>query len=175
MLPDGTVRVFDPGQYDLSFTMEPGFLVPGTESLPPVIGVTGEDIKPPGIIRNVLNVPDNRKLLLVAHNGLPGEIEEFTRQADYDPDEYELRSLSNINEAADRLFPLSHYLSGVDLAVGACGYNFFYETRFYNLPAVYIPVERAFESPVWRYETNRDYSGPFDGADILIERIMEIL
>ena len=175
LLPDGTVREFDSGLYDLSFTMEPNFLVPGTESLPPVIGVTKNDIKPPEIIRQVLSIPPDKKLLLAAHNGLPGELEEFAKQADYDPKEYALRSIGNINEAADELFPLSHYLSGVDLAIGACGYNFFYETRFYDLPTHYIPIERAFESPVWRYKTNKNYSGPFDGADQMIKRILEIL
>lgn len=175
LLPDGTVREFVPDQYNFSFTMEPNFHVSGTESLPPIIGVSKGDVKAPEIIRRVLNVPKDKKLMLVAHNGLPGEIEKFTEDAAYNPEEYVLYSLGNINEAADRLFPLSHYLSGVDMAIGACGYNFFYETRFYDLPTVYIPIERAFESPLWRYETNRTYTGPFNGADICISKILDSL
>ena len=46
-------------------------------SVPPVIGVTKNDIQPPGIIRDVLEVPAGKKLALAAHNGMnPIPLEE---------------------------------------------------------------------------------------------------
>ena len=174
-LKDGTVLKFDPEEYDLVFNMEPGFELEDALSVPPVIGVTKEEIQPPGIIRDALEVPAGKKLALAAHNGMPGELETIMADADIDSNEYHLVQLSNLDERADRIFPLSHYLSGVDLAIGGCGYNFFYETRFYDLPTIYQPQKRAAENQKWRLDTNLDYSGPFDGADKIVKRIMEFL
>ncbi len=174
-LPDGSIKKFNPDDYDLVINKEPGFHLENSISVPPIIGVSETQVKPPKIIRDVLKVPKGRKLALAAHNGNPGELEKILEQADIDRGEYHLVSLSNLQEEADRLFPLSHYLSGVDLAIGGCGYNFFYETRFYDLPAIYIPQFRNMENQRWRLETNRNYSGPFNGADRVVSYIENLL
>ena len=174
-LPDGSVKAFTPDDYDLVFNIEPGFELDHAQQVPPLIGVSSENVKSPDIIRRVLNVPDGKKLALAAHNGHPGELEQILTEADIDREEYHLVSLSNMKDEADQLFPLSHYLSGVDLAIGGCGYNFFYETRFYDLPAIYLPQFRDMEDQRWRLEANRKYSGPFDGADRIAMFIQSLL
>lgn len=174
-LPNGDVLEFNPDDYDLVFNMEPGFVLEGSISVPPVIGVCESEIKAPQIIRRVLNVPDDKKLALIAHNGMPGELEKILKESDIDSDEYFQVRMSNNLELADQLFPLSHYLSGVDLAIGACGYNFFYETRFYDLKTIYLPQKRSMENQHWRLETNRNYSGPFNGAENITNLIINSL
>ena len=116
---------FDSGDYDYVFAGEPGFHFPGSIETAPVINVRESLIKPPDIIRRVLGVPEGKKLALVSHNGDQGEIEIILKKADIDPDEYSLRSLSSFDEESKELFPLAHYMSGVDLAIGGCGYGFF--------------------------------------------------
>ncbi len=174
-LPDGSVKAFNPESYDLVFNIEPGFDLNHAVKVPPLIGVSSEDVKSPEVIRRVLNVPEGKKLALAAHNGHPGELEKILKETDINRDEYHLVSLSNLNDEADQLFPLSHYLSGVDLAIGGCGYNFFYETRFYDLTAIYLPQFRDMEDQHWRLETNRHYSGPFNGAEIMVQKILSLL
>ena len=74
-LDDGEVHAFDPSMYDLAFTIDPEFEIPNCISVPPVINVHEQTMKPPDKIRAVLEVPDDKKLALVAHNGYEGEIE----------------------------------------------------------------------------------------------------
>uniref|UniRef100_UPI002637CCDF hypothetical protein n=1 Tax=Oceanispirochaeta sp. TaxID=2035350 RepID=UPI002637CCDF len=114
------------------------------------------------------------KLALVAHNGHEGEIEKILEDADIDPNEYSLRSISSFDEVSKQLFPLSHYMSGVDLAIGGCGYHFFYETKFYNIQTLYFPQPRIGNEQHWRLEHCLDYDGPYDGADQMVQRIMEL-
>lgn len=172
---DGSVHAFDPESYDLAFVIEPGFSVPGCVPVSPSVNTAERHRKDPGIIRDVLRVPKDKKLALVAHIGYSGEAEELIRRADCDPDEYCLRSLSLREDESRRLFPLAHYLSGVDLAIGGCGYNFFYETRSYGLAALYTPQKRPGDEQLWRFAHNRDYSGPFDGARQMVERMLALV
>jgi len=51
--------------------------------------------------------------------------------------------------------PLSHYpllelLNGVDLLIGASGYNLFSEARAVGVPAVFIPLPRRYDDQAWR-------------------------
>ncbi|MDA3823085.1 MAG: hypothetical protein PF450_10830, partial [Bacteroidales bacterium] len=123
VLDDGNEHSFDPEMYDLAFTIDPEFELPGCISVPPVINVHKYTIQPPEIIRSVLEIPDAKKLALVAHNGHEGEIDTIMKQADIDPDEYCQRSVSSFDDVSKKIFPLSHYMCGIDLAIGGCGYH----------------------------------------------------
>jgi len=174
-LDDGVSVSFDPEEYNLAFTIDPHFELSGCISVPPVVNVHKNLIQPPEVIRTALNVPDDMKLALIAHNGHDGEIDEIMKQADIDPDEYCRRSVSSFDDVSRKLFPLSHYMSGVDLAIGGCGYFFFYETKFYKIPSLYFPQTRIGNEQHWRLMHNNDYSGPFNGAEIIVERILDLI
>ncbi len=165
---------FDPDQFDYVFAIEPGFQFPGSIETPPVINVRESLLQSPDIIHRVLDVPEGKKLALVSHNGEEGEIEGILKNANIDPEEYCLRSLSSFDDKSQELFPLAHYMSGVDLAIGGCGYGFFYETRFHEIPSIYIPQPRIGNEQHWRLENNRNYSGPYDGADKISRMIQEL-
>ncbi|MBF9018321.1 MULTISPECIES: hypothetical protein [unclassified Oceanispirochaeta] len=174
-LDDGISHSFQAEDYDLPCTIDPHFHQDGCLNIPPVINIHQSNLQPPEIIRSVLEVPDNKKLALVAHNGHEGEIEDILKNADIDPDEYCLRSISSFDDVSKKLFPLSHYMSGIDLAIGGCGYHFFYETKFYKIPTIYIPQPRIGNEQHWRFEHCIDYEGPFNGADILVEKLLALL
>jgi hypothetical protein len=173
-LEDGVSHAFQPEDYDLPFTIDPNFHLDGCINIPPVINIHDSTIQPPEIIRSVLEIPEGKKLALVAHNGHEGEIEEILKHADLDPNEYCLRSISSFDDVSKKLFPLSHYMGGIDLAIGGCGYHFFYETKFYDIPTIYIPQPRIGNEQHWRLEKNEDFKGPFNGADILVEKLLAL-
>ncbi|MDC7234164.1 MAG: hypothetical protein PQJ58_13095 [Spirochaetales bacterium] len=166
---------FNPEDYDLCLARDPVFGFPGSINIPPVINVHETLNKPPEIIRKVLQVSDDKKLALIAHNGEEGEIEKIMEQADIDPAEYCQRSLSSFQDVSNQLFPLSHYMSGIDLAIGGAGYHFFWETKYYNIPSIYIPQPRIGNEQHWRLENCSDYDGPYDGAEKMVNMILELL
>jgi hypothetical protein len=166
--------VFDPKEYDLVFSIDPQFNFPGSRQLAPVINIHESLIQPPHLIRDVLQIPDDKKLALIAHNGQEGEIEKLMKNSHVNPDEYCQKSLSSYTEESETLFPLAHYMKGVDLAIGGSGYSFFWETKFYNIPTMYIPQPRIGNEQHWRLEHCLDYNGPYDGADQMVRRIMDL-
>lgn len=172
---DGTQAFFSADDYDLAFTIDPYFHIEGCINIAPVINVHESLIMPPDVIRSILEVPDDRKLALVAHNGHGGEIENILKDAELDPLEYCIRSISSFDDVSARIFPLSHYMSGVDLAVGGCGYHFFYETKFYQIPTLYFPQPRIGNEQNWRLDTNKDYDGPYNGVVKMVEMILFLL
>jgi len=165
---------FHADQFDLCLSRDPGFSFDSSINIAPVINVPESLIKPPEIIRSVLSVPEDKKLALVAHNGEEGEIEGIIAHVDLDLKEYCLRSISSHDDASKSLFPLSHYMSGIDLAIGGCGDHFFYETKFYKIPSIYLPQPRIGNEQHWRLENCLDYEGPYDGADQMIKMILDL-
>lgn len=174
-LPDGRPRQFQSDNYDMVYNIEPSFQLDGAIEIPPVLGVHPDEVKAPEIIREAFSIPYGKKLALLAHAGYRGEMEQILEKANLDPVQYEIVSLDVLDEKNVSLFPLSHYMGGVDLAIGGCGYGFFYETLFYGMKSIYIPQERGVGDQVWRYKKNRTYSGPFDGADKMISSILNHL
>ena len=172
-LRDGSICSFDAEEYDLAVSMEPHFNIPGCRPIPPVVNTHPSVLHPPHIIRERLNVPSGKKMALLAHSGLEGEIEKLKDDINIDPEEYCLRSISTFDRDEERLFPLAPYLTGVDFAIGGCGW-FFYETKALGIPSLYIPQPRLGNEQHWRLEMNRDYAGPYDGADNLAEMILAL-
>lgn len=172
---DGLIHSFDPEEYDLAFTIDPSFSIEGCINLPPVINVHPSINYNRDIIRQVLKVPEDKKLALLAHNGFEGELDNIVKEIKIDPEEYCFRSISTFDDDISRkIFPLSHYMSGVDFAIGGCGYNFFYETKAHGIPTIYFPQERKGNEQHWRLDNCKDYEGPYDGADKMVEMILDL-
>ncbi|MBF9018320.1 MULTISPECIES: hypothetical protein [unclassified Oceanispirochaeta] len=172
---DGLIHSFDPEEYDLAFTIEPSFSIEGCISLHPTINVHPSSNYEEKIIRQVLKVPEDKKLALLAHNGFEGELDTILKEIKIDPEEYCFRSISTFDDEISRqIFPLSHYMSGVDFSIGGCGYNFFYETKAHGIPSLYFPQPRKGNEQHWRLDHNKDYGGPYDGADKMVEMILDL-
>lgn len=72
--------------------------------------------------------------------------------------------------------PLSHYpllelLNGVDLLVGASGYNLFSEARAVGVPAIFIPLPRRYDDQVWRASTAIVADGPEALANAMAQQL----
>ncbi|MDC7234165.1 MAG: hypothetical protein PQJ58_13100 [Spirochaetales bacterium] len=173
--PNGETVFFEPDNFDLLFSIEPGFGYPGSSSLPPLIHNMEHRIEQPDRIRSILNVPADKKLALLAHNGHEGEINTILDKAEVDREDFFFFTLSQLDPVSRHLFPLVHYMGGVDLAIGGSGYHFFYETKFHNIPSIYIPQPRIGNEQHWRLENNNDYQGPYNGAELMVEQILSLM
>lgn len=160
---------FSEDQYTRVFSIEPGFCRAGWEILNPVVILNHDEILPREEARNALGANDDRKLCVVAHNGFEGEFDEISRKANNFHETY--RVIQTTNRQGRGLFPLVRYYNGIDLIIGAAGYNMFYETRYFDIPAHLFPLQRRNEDMEWRIETNSNYTFTKNGADELVEII----
>jgi UDP-N-acetylglucosamine:LPS N-acetylglucosamine transferase len=69
------------------------------------------------------------------------------------------------------LFPVLDYFNAFDLLICSAGYNAFWEARFFDKEAIFIPVPRRFEDQRKRVEENLDYTFKENGADQLVDMI----
>ena len=82
----------------------------------------------------------------------------------------------NLNWTADKgLFPFADYLTGVDLAIGGCGYNFFFETALFGISCLYFPQQRTGDEQGWRFDHSRDVRPAGNGADRIAREAAEVL
>jgi len=169
---DGKELRFDPAWYDHAFVIEPNAgLTWGTETEPLVVCNTDEAVGAEDA-RAVLGAEPGRKTCVVAQNGYAGELQRLLDRNGLQPEEYQTIALENVFEGRN-VFPLAKYMRGIDFLVGGAGYNLFYEARFFDTPAHLAPFERNGDDQFRRIKVNRDYSFTRNGADQIVERILE--
>jgi hypothetical protein len=172
-LPNGRDIQINPGDYDLAFNVEPNFYIPGFIDLNPLIVKNHDEIYTRQRARQLLEVPEGKKLCVVAHNGLKGELDKLLKKTrDISPD-YHLYTTTN--RKGEGLFPLADYANAIDLLIGSVGYSLFYESIYFNIPARYKIFTRDKEDVRWRLKTNSNYTFTENGADQIIKRIADII
>ncbi|HEY3415537.1 MAG TPA: hypothetical protein VGM23_01520, partial [Armatimonadota bacterium] len=57
-------------------------------------------------------------------------------------------------------YPLLELFNGVDLVVGASGYNLFHEAQACGIPAIFLPQPRRFDDQRWRARAARTAGSP---------------
>lgn len=139
----------------------------------PVVIVNPDECHPPSALRALFDVPEDKRLVLLAHTGLKqgrevGELEADLRLA---PDEV-LVSMSMHRDKA--IFPLAPYLPGADRIIGGGGYNFFWETQWLGLGARtrYQPFHRTPDNQRWRMRHLQGHTMLENGADQLARQMM---
>ena len=170
-LPDGSID-FDPSAYDLAFTIEPGFSLPGAQAVEPMIVRNHDEVLRREDARDAFRVPVGKKLCVIAHNGYAGELETLIEAYGAPGSEYHVVTATN---AAERdLFPLAEYASAIDLLIGGAGYNIFYETRYFEIESILCPFERNADDQAWRLATNSEYRFDENGADTIARRVLRM-
>jgi hypothetical protein len=177
--PDSWFRLERPGHetvdfnitdYDYAVSCEPGFSRNGFVNIEPIVVKNRNEIFSRKEALKKLGFDDNRKTCIVAHNGYKGEINSIASSAGDFKNDYQVKVLTNEDGAG--LFPLAMYANGIDLLIGGAGYNLFYETRYFGLDAKFIPKERRADDQFWRVKTNGNYIFNENGADILVDLIL---
>jgi hypothetical protein len=173
-MPDGLKIDINIDDYDLVLNNEPNFHVPGFININPIV------IRNPGEIlsrfeaRKALHVPEGKKLCVVAHNGYQDEIDTLIVESGELPSDYHV--VVSTNRKRSGVFPLADYARGIDLLLGGAGYNTFYETRFFHIPAELKVFNReSGEDQYWRLRTNGEFQFSDNGADEAVKKMMTLV
>ncbi len=128
---------FDPNDYDLVIATEPFEHTHPMEEINPIVIRNRNEIFLKEEARTKLGVPPETRCCLFALNGKPGEFEEYRKTYSYLEDEgYTMIYSSNYKGG---LFPAVDYFNAFDLIITGGGYNSFWETRYFEKEAYYIP------------------------------------
>ena len=163
-LPTGKLE-FNPKQYDLLLKIEPFDSPYVMEEINPLIMLNPDEILSKDDACKSLGLDPGKNNALIAVNGKPGEFEEIRDSYKHLADKgYHITTSSNHHGG---LFPAVNYLNAFDLIVTGGGYSSFWETRFLNKKAIYVPSERRFENITDRINLYSDYTFQTNGADQL--------
>lgn len=120
---------FERSRYHRLIAVEPPNLHRFPEQIDPIVVANRDECLPPSALRELLGVPDDVHLTLIAQTGMDGEAESMARQLGATGGIVRVLSLYH----PPAVFPLAPYLHGADLIVGGAGYNLFWETRWLGL------------------------------------------
>jgi hypothetical protein len=173
-LPDGGSVAFDPSAYDAAFSIEPNFERPGLESLPPLLMRKRDEILGREEARLRLGAAEGKKLAVLAHNGVEGEIDAMAAEA-LGEEKGGFTLVRSTNADGGGFFPLCDYAAGIDLLIAGAGYSAFYESAYFRIPTRFLPQERPGGEQDWRLARNSGIVVDENGADILAHRIAALL
>jgi hypothetical protein len=161
---------FDPKPYTRIIGTEPLTFSALTDTIDPIVVCNPDECRPPVALRNELEVPDGRRLVVVAQAGMPGEVDELDHEAS--SNDFVLHSSLIDREA---FFPLAEWLPGADLIYGGAGYNMFWEAKWlgYYDRCRFTAFERRVDDQAWRLRECDNYSMTRNGADQLATWIMQ--
>jgi hypothetical protein len=161
--PDSTL-LFDPMQYARIITIEPGLRTSAfTHAVDPVVGVTREERKPKGALRERLGIATDQHLIGVMHAGRKGEIERLldvaealkTKTSKRERERSSTIVRFDLFDGDRALFPIASWLSDCDAIVSGAGYNAFWEahTLGYADRTTFVPFERSIDDQPRRIAT----------------------
>lgn len=75
---------------------------------------------------------------------------------------------------AGGIFPIADYFNAFDFIVCGAGYNAFWEAVYFDKRAAFIPMAKQFENQQWRIDHCRDYHVTKNGADELVEIMLNL-
>ena len=160
---------FDAGQYERIISIEPLEYDVFTDEIDPLVICNRDECRPRDALRRLLRIEEKHRLVVVAHAGEPGEIDEI-------PVEEQPKDTIVYYNLFDDLapFPLAEWLSGADAIFCGAGYNSFWEARTlgYFDRTHFLPFPRHIDDQAWRVRTCSDVHPETNGADVLASWIM---
>ncbi len=160
---------FDPTQYERIIAVEPLEYDVFTDRIDPGVICNPDECRPREALRELLNVEESRRLIVVSHAGEPGEIDEIPVRAG--PDDLVVYFSLYDDQAP---FPLCSWLSGADAVLCGAGYNTFWEARTlgYFDRTRFVPFSRQIDDQAWRVRECSAVRPKTNGADTLARWIL---
>lgn len=171
--PGGALR-FDPSSYDRLFAIEPFRSCIDLQPLSPFIIRNRDEIMSRDEACTRLGIDPGGRNCLLALSGDPVEIDRVMQSCAHL--EAEGWFMVNSNAFGGRgIFPTVDYFNAFDRLVCGAGYNAYWEARFFDKKADFIPTARTiFESCSRRIAECADYRFERNGADELVGIIMDL-
>lgn len=166
-LPEGKIS-YDPGQFDLVLAMEPFFGDGPADQINPLILRNRDEILSRKKALKELSLKKGKNCL-IAYNGHPGDFERVEREYSYLKEEgYSIVSTTNYKGG---IFPVIDYFNAFDLVVCGASYNSFWEARYFEKKAIFVPTKTRFVDGERLIQKFSDYTFKKNGADQLVEII----
>ncbi len=140
-----------------------------TDYIEPLVVRNPDELRAPGSLRRRWNVPDGKRLIVVAQAGEPGEADAIAAQQG--PDAHVVRV---DGRSADHPFPLAEWLADADLIYAGAGYNAYWESKWLGWFARtrFTAFARPIDDQAWRLRECADYQPKENGADQLARWIL---
>jgi hypothetical protein len=160
---------FDSTPYDRIIGIEPMERPEFTHQLEPIVICNPNECRPRSALRDRYHIADENHLTIVAHAGVPGEIDEIIVDA--------VVGTTTVNfdaRAPSALFPLAEWLTGADVICTGAGYNSFWEAKWlgYHDRTRFTAFDRHIDDQEWRLKQCADYTPRENGADQLARWIL---
>ena len=165
------VLSFNPSQYDEILKIEPFVSALEMKQIHPLVIRNRDEIYSRKQALERLRLSDGRKICCITYSGYPGDFERVKKDYSYLEEEYAVIYTSTYHNG---IFPIADYFNAIDFLVCGAGYNAFWEAKFFNKQAVFVPIQARFESGAKRIEECLDYEFSKNGADQLVKMIKDI-
>jgi hypothetical protein len=169
-LPSGKIT-YNPDQFDLVLAMEP-FLGEGPDrKINPLILRNRNEILSKKKALQELSL-NRKKNCLISYNGHPGDFERVKKEYTYLKNEgYYIVATTNYKGG---IFPVIDYFNAFDLIICGASYNSFWEARFFNKKAIFVPTNTRFVDGERLIQQFNNYSFKENGADQLVKIMMNL-
>lgn len=172
-MPGKTIK-FIPETFDTIIATEPFESSVRMRQINPIVIRNHNEILPRDEALKLLGISGSKPVGLFAYNGNPGEYEAIKKKYDYlEGAGYQMVYSTNYSKRGG--FPIVDYYNGIDFIVSGAGYNSFWETIYFDKEAVYEPVKAIFGDQERRIRECSSFSFSENGADQLIDVIMELV
>lgn len=161
--------------YDAVAFVEPGAGVPGIPSsvspieTPPVLVRDAEELLAPSEARRRLGATDGTPVVLAAATGtrpaerlLPGVVRRLVGSMTGGGAHFRAAEPLAASPGPDAVshYPLLEWMPGIDVVIGACGYNLCHETDAAGVPAIFVPQRRLYDDQEGRARGRRVARSP---------------
>jgi len=158
--------------YDQILAIEPFKSSIKMKSINPIIIKNKNEIFSRKKAATELNLAEKDRACLLAYNGHPGDFKRVKKTYSYLEDQgYQMVYSTNYEKG---IFPVVDYFNAFDLIVCGAGYNSFWETIYFKKEAIIIPTPTMFENQECRIQECQEYSFNENGADQLVDIIMNL-
>jgi hypothetical protein len=171
---------FEPSLFTRVLGIEPGLEAPRLDAtMPPIVSVNRDELRPPGALREQLGVPASKPLHVIHQAGAPGDWRKLLDVRPERPvqvlgpglamDDGEVTEGVHLHDAQG-LFPLAEWLGDADAIACGAGYNAFWEARWLGHAArtTFVPFVRPIDDQAWRLRECWSHTPDDNGADVLV-------
>lgn len=164
---------FRPESYDLVLATEPGFTLPfAATTIEPLIIRNRDEILSCADARAELGLAASARTCLFPFNGHSWEGADAWKSFSYLEDEGWTVFRSYNRQGG--LFPAVHWFNAFDMLVCGAGYSAFWEARYFDKEAFFVPFKRNFENQPARIAAGSDYIPSANGADQLVNMLLSL-
>ena len=176
-IENNAYRKFQPQLYDAVLTSEPFHFPFAHTEINPLIIRTHDEILPESAAREALikcmkHYDQKKPICFIGVNYAPGFLKKFKELYSYLEEMYNVVYSTNMDGGG--IFPIADYYNAIDYMVCSATYNFYWEARYFNKEAVFVPVPVLHCDQQARLDEAADFSFEENGADQLVDILLNL-